>query len=410
MKPHQIFSPDLDAKTLSDFYEGMKQPSVVQGALMPDAHVGKAVPIGSVIATLGTIFPSWVGVDIGCGVCAVPTTFRRDDVFANRFLLLDVIREAVPVGFRGHDKPTNWVYQGPRTKLADDLMKTVGAFQCHSLGGGNHFIELGYAEDDTVWIVIHSGSRNFGKRIADHYMALAAGNHSNHEWHHPLEVDSPEGRDYLMDMHYAMAYALENRLGMVRLIEGAVRKHVAGRVDFDRLINRTHNHAEEKVLPIPGGRGHQTVWIHRKGATHAEEGMLGVIPGNMADGAFIVRGKGNPASLFSSSHGAGRLMSRGEAKRGKIDAHGNVIVQPLSLPVFEADMAERGIAAVVNEATLDESRGAYKDIYQVLAHQEELVDVLWHVKPIVNVKDATPKPKKGKKGDQGVTEELSDIA
>lgn len=391
MKPHKIFSNELDGKTLSDFYSAMQLPSVVQGALMPDAHVGKAVPIGSVIATLGTIFPSWVGVDIGCGMCAVPTTFRREDVTANKRAILQSIQELVPVGFRHHDKAADWKYAGPITPVVQQLLDDGALCQLHTLGGGNHFIEVGFDETDTVWFIIHSGSRNIGLKTAKHYMRVAAGENRNHEWHYALDADSTDGRDYLMDMQFGIAFALENRLGMVRRIEKAVSRHAKGFADFDRLINRTHNHAEQRVMPIPGGRGHQTVWIHRKGATHAEEDMLGVIPGNMLDGSFIVRGKGNPDSLFSSSHGAGRLMSRGEAKRGKFDAQGNMVKPPLDLGKFEAGMAAAGIEAVVNEATLDESQGAYKDIYRVLANQEELVEVLHHVKPIVNVKDGTKK-------------------
>lgn len=164
---------------------------------------------------------------------------------------------------------------------------------------------------------------------------------------------------------FCLAYALENRLGMVKRIEAAIRKQVCkGGAIWESLINRNHNHAEAK----------DGLWIHRKGATHAEDGMDGVIPGNMRDGSFIVRGKGNPDALCSSSHGAGRVMGRKAAK------------EQLDMVTFRKEMEDRGIQARVEASTLDESAEAYKDIFEVMAMQRELVEVRHHVQPIINIK------------------------
>lgn len=213
--------------------------------------------------------------------------------------------------------------------------------------------------------MVHSGSRNVGHKIATHYMKLASGDGKAREGHYALNVDSAEGQDYIHDLAFGLQFALDNRLMIVgRVINGIRHKGVAGQGLFGELINRNHNHAELK----------DGLWIHRKGATHAELGMMGVIPGNMRDGSFIVRGKGNPDSLCSSSHGAGRVMGRTEAK------------SKLNMEEFIATMQERGIQARVENATLDEAPMAYKDVFQVMADQTDLVEVVHHVKPIINIK------------------------
>jgi tRNA-splicing ligase RtcB (3'-phosphate/5'-hydroxy nucleic acid ligase) len=224
----------------------------------------------------------------------------------------------------------------------------------------NHFIELGYDEWDDIWIAIHSGSRGLGHEVATKYMEMAAGG-KDVEGHHGWAADSELGKQYIMDQKFCEAYALANRWNMIENVIAVLR-------DFGlvtpilKSINRNHNHVEY----------HDGMYIHRKGATQAKYGYDGVIPGCMRDGFFVVRGKGNADSLWSSSHGAGRVLGRFKAKK------------VLNMEDFESEM--EGIAADVSFSTLDESAGAYKDIHEVMAQQEDLVEVVNYVQPLINVK------------------------
>lgn len=363
-KPYKIYASHLESAAIDQFVKAMELDCVVQGALMPDAHAGYTLPIGAVIATEGTIFPSFVGYDIGCGVCAIPTTFKRHDIEQHAKAIFDQIYRDVPTGFAHHDKPLAFSYDGPVSDFVRRELIHAGApdRQLGTLGSGNHFIEVGHDASDVVWIVIHSGSRNVGHTIAKHYMKVASGSDKAKEGHYPLDVGSRDGRDYIADLAFGLRFALDNRLAMIRAVERAIRRHAPGESNPLLLINRNHNHAEQR-----GDR-----WIHRKGATHAEAGMLGVVPGNMRDGSFIVSGKGNPDSLCSSSHGAGRVLSRKAAK------------STLDLDAFAASM--KGIQARVDGRTLDESPDAYKSIYEVMAQQSVLVEVLHHIRPLINIK------------------------
>lgn len=367
MKNHKIYSSTIEGKALAQFYDALKEECVVRGVLMPDAHAGYSLPIGAVMATEGLVFPSWVGYDIGCGMCAVPTTFDRDEVRANARAIYQRLYELVPVGFNHNRKPSSWsaLEKLDKTAVVGELLRRKGSNDLYSLGGGNHFIEIGYSESGEVWIVLHSGSRNMGHSVARQYMGVASGDGRAREGHYGLGESSAEGRAYVTDLQFCLEYALENRRGIIERVGRAIAScGLRGEIRSDKLINRNHNHAEKK----------DGLWIHRKGATHAEEGMWGVIPGNMRDGSFIVRGKGNPESLCSSSHGAGRVMGRAEAKKS------------LDMATFARDMAERGIQARIEDATLDEAAGAYKNIFEVMAMQTELVEVVHHVVPLVNIK------------------------
>ena len=177
-----------------------------------------------------------------------------------------------------------------------------------------------------------------------------------------MDTNTQAGKDYITDINYALQFALLNRAEMIQRVEKIMKRYAKGHGDWDGLINRNHNHAELK----------DGLWIHRKGATHAEKDMMGVIPGNMRDGSFIVKGKGNPESLYSSSHGAGRVLGRRAAK------------ETLKMEDFKESM--KGIKARVEAATIDESPAAYKNIFEVMDQQKELVDVIHHVKPIINIK------------------------
>jgi len=367
MKPHIIYSDAIDGKALAQFFGALKQDWAVKGALMPDAHAGYSLPIGAVVATEGVVVPSWVGFDIGCGVLAAPTSFSAEAVRGQAKKIFDGIYKRVPTGFSHNAKTSPWVAGEalPRSAALQGILNHKGMKDLHSLGGGNHFIEIAADETDRVWIVIHSGSRNLGHTVATHYMKLASGDGKAREGHYALREDSEAGKAYIQDLAFCLDFALENRMGMVSRIEDAIKSEIrVGKVQWEGVINRNHNHAEKK----------DGLWIHRKGATHAEDGMMGVIPGSMRDGSFVVRGKGNPDSLCSSSHGAGRVMGRAEAKR------------TLDMAVFKKEMEDRGIQAKVDASTLDESAGAYKDVFSVMAMQQDLVDVVHHLKPLINIK------------------------
>jgi len=362
-KPYRIFAEVLEQGALDQFESAMRQPFAVRGALMPDSHSGYTLPIGAVIATDSVILPSWVGYDIGCGMCALPTTFEAGEVKEKAKAIFDGIYKAVPVGFSHNQKNTEWDYSGlPRTAKMQEIFDKNGLRQIGSLGGGNHFAEVGADETGKVWVVIHSGSRGIGHAAASHYMRLASGDGKAREGHFGFDVNETNGVDYIADLGFCLELALENRREIMRRIEAVLSANCAGFGNWDALINRNHNHAELK----------DGLWIHRKGATHAEAGMMGVIPGNMRDGSFIVRGKGNADSLWSSSHGAGRVLGRKEAQR--------------TLNIEQFTEAMHGVTALVTAETLDESPFAYKDIYSVMAQQTDMVEVVAHVTPIINIK------------------------
>lgn len=367
-KPYKIYAEVLESGAIDQFVNCMSLPDVVQGALMPDAHTGYVMPIGAVVATKGTIYPSFVGYDIGCGMSATKLNIGGDVLRAYAKQIYTAIQGEVPVGF---SKNTNEqiteaaTWQGTLDVKHSEMIKDFvgyGPMCLGTLGGGNHFIEIGEDEAGMGWIIIHSGSRSVGQKIAEHYMKIAADGGKAEEAH-ALGTNTIEGVRYIADMEYGLQFALKNRQLMTHRVIRAISGVIGRRVTSSEFINRNHNHAELR----------DGLWIHRKGATHAEEGMMGVIPGNMRDGCFIVRGLGNPDSLYSSSHGAGRVLSRRKAK------------EQITLEQFEESM--KGVwAATVGQGTIDESPFAYKDIFKVMELQEDLVEIVHYVKPIINVK------------------------
>ena len=417
---YKIYAELLDETAQKQFYDVLSQEYVTYGALMPDAHAGYTMPIGGVCSTKDVIVPQFVGFDIGCGMCAYKTEFTKDEIEENSEIIYNQIIEKIPLGFSKHKNHQSCKIDLPLTSFAEHLLNSIGLKQIGTLGGGNHFIEVGYAKDEKAWIVIHSGSRGFGHKIASHYMLQAylekfpqegklekilddfQERNKNFKEHNPegfaksfekfknkqtldlnkkvnldnlpgiweLDVNSRLGKNYIKDQNYALAFALENRKRMIEVIHNIMNDIFKTEHDFkDKdekyFINRNHNHAEYD--------NNTQEWIHRKGATHAEQGMRGIIPGNMRDGSFVVVGKGSSESLNSSSHGAGRVMSRKKAKTS------------VSLEEFEASM--KGITGTVDENTLDESPFAYKDIFEVMKLQEDLVDIEEHIKVLINVKD-----------------------
>ena len=403
----KVYAEVLEQGAISQFAEAMALDCNIQGALMPDAHQGYTLPIGAVVKSLNKVFPAYVGYDIGCGMCATKLDITADELDLEK--LRDGIVKNVPLGMNRHKKAQAYK-PFVHTEVAAKAYESSGKYQLGTLGGGNHFIEIGTGNDGKVWIVIHSGSRGFGYKIAEHYMKEAAiantdeerykieFKEKNQNWidsitklnddkrhialeklhkamdefvyrrvrarlstniegHYGLDINSERGKDYLKDLDCALEYALENRKRMINEIEKLMGSPKV--LDF---INRNHNHAEVTGNEV----------IHRKGATHAEFGMKGVIPGNMKDGSFIVSGKGNVDSMNSSSHGAGRVLSRSKAKK------------TLDLDEFNETM--KGVVTNHTDGTLDESPKAYKNIFEVMDLQSDLVDVIDRVIPILNVK------------------------
>lgn len=351
---------------LSRFIKDAGESAITKAALMPDCHQGYTVPIGTVLESQDVVYPSLIGFDIGCGMCAVPTTFDISRVRSNAKNIFEAIHKHVPTGFTHNSKTRKWEEYDELNKT--DFMKHTfekdgtGFKQLGTLGGGNHFIEIGAGNDGRVWVVIHSGSRNIGHKTATYYMKKAGGGAAR-EGAFGFHVGAQIAHEYWTDLEFCLAFALENRRQILKGIEAAMSAGGRGKFLWDELVNRNHNHATLR-------EGHGI--IHRKGATHAELGMTGVIPGNMRDGSFVVRGKGNIDSLYSSSHGAGRVMGRREAKEN------------LDLQKFKETMD--GITCTASIDTLDESPFAYKDIFQVMAEQDDLVEIICHIIPILNVK------------------------
>lgn len=345
-------------------------------AVMPDSHQGYGMPIGGVLATKGVILPNAVGVDIGCGMCAQRTSLESLERETLKKILGE-IRAAVPVGFNHHknrqddaEMPGRSFPQG----VVCEREYRSATFQVGTLGGGNHFIEVQKGSDGAVWIMVHSGSRNLGKQVADHYNRIAM--RLNAKWHSPvppehqlayLPEESEEGQAYIQEMNYCVEFAFRNRKLMMKRIGECFLRHTA--CSFEPVINIAHNYARKE--PHFG----QEVWVHRKGATSAQKGEFGIIPGSQGAPSYLVRGKGNPESFESCSHGAGRRMGRKQAER------------TLNLKEEIRKMDAQGILHGIRSAhELDEAPGAYKDIAEVMKHQSDLVDIEVELFPMGVVK------------------------
>ena len=348
-------------------------------ALMPDCHTGLGMPIGGVLATTGCIVPNAVGVDIGCGMCAVKTNLREERLSRKILLkIVEKIKEVIPLGF-DHQQEAQDESLMPQGYNLDDLPKTKILYQSArkqlgTLGGGNHFIEIQReVEDGMVWIMIHSGSRNLGKKIAAEY-----GNRAkflNNLWFSQslpglefLPMATPEARNYLKEMKYCVDFALANRqLMMHRICE--IMQSFLPEISFEPMINIAHNYAAwEKHFG-------QDVIVHRKGATSARKGEIGIIPGSQGTPSYIVEGLGNPDSFMSSSHGAGRVMGRKAA------------IYNLNLAHEQELLESQGIIHSVFEARdLDEAPSAYKDIEEVMLNQRDLVKPLVKLRALAVIK------------------------
>jgi len=385
-KPIKLWLDDIENGALDQAKNLANLPFTFKHvALMPDAHQGYGMPIGGVFATNNVIVPNAVGMDIGCGICAVKTSIRGslDQETLRRIIggskeYPGGIRSSVPVGFSHHSKKQNDCHM-PRlhekdTPIAaqeyESALKYVG-----TLGGGNHFIEIQKGSDGYIWLMVHSGSRAMGAKVAQHYNHLA--NAANRLWNSEvpkkwelafLPINSDHGTQYMNEMQYCVKFAFANRLLIMQRVMDAVTA-ILPRTRFATEINVAHNYAA-----IEHHYGANVV-VHRKGATRARNGEWGIIPGSQGTKSYIVTGKGNPESFTSCSHGAGRVLSRTKA------------IKTLNFDAERALLDDQGIIHNMNSSkSLDEAPGAYKDITAVMANQEDLVNIAVELTPLAVIK------------------------
>ena len=377
--PLLLWLDELDADTLTQACNLANLPCAFHHvALMADAHVGYGMPIGGVLATEDAVIPNAVGVDIGCGMCAVRTGLGGLDM-GDLKKIIAALRQAIPLGFGHHKRPR------PETAMPAisglDLPVVAEEFasarcQLGTLGGGNHFLEIQQGSDNRIWLMVHSGSRNLGFKVAAHYNKLAVQRAANQgreaipkAWQLAmLPVEDRLGQQYLAEMEYCVAFARANRASMMAVFIEIVAE-MSGCASFEAPLDVAHNYAalEEHF-------GHR-VWVHRKGATRAFAGELGIIPGSQGSSSYIVRGLGNAQSFMSCSHGAGRVLGRKEAQR----------VLDLQAEIKKLD-ALQVVHSLRHRADLEEAPGAYKDINRVLANQRDLIEVVVELRPLAVLK------------------------
>ncbi len=351
-------------------------------ALMPDAHLGKGATVGSVIPTLGAIMPAAVGVDIGCGMVAVRTQFTAGELPEDRSGVRRAIASAIPLSAGARNQRVSRAHTEERIAELEALAERAGldpgryagawVLQLGTLGSGNHFAEVTLDEEDRVWLFLHSGSRGVGNKIAQHHIAVAR-TLAEKWW---IDLPDPdlaylvEGTDefwaYIREMRWAQHYALLNRAEMMDRMVACVEEWLGQSIERHEEINCHHNYTEsEKHF------GKQ-VWLSRKGAISARRGEAGLIPGSMGTASYVVAGLGNPVSLMSAPHGAGRVYSRSKARR--------------TFTVEQLREAMQGIEYEDSAAFIDEIPAAYKDIDQVMADAGDLVEIRHTLRQIVNVK------------------------
>ncbi|MDR2451256.1 MAG: RtcB family protein [Candidatus Accumulibacter sp.] len=389
--PVRIWTRELEYEAMRQLINLSQLPIVSHPiAAMPDVHAGKGATVGSVIPTNAAIIPAAVGVDIGCGMCAVRLSLNARDLPDNLHGIRSAIEAAVPVGFNQHErsKVRGSAHARQARKMSDRLDLIVGkhpgvmkmqrhfnetwACQLGTLGGGNHFIELCLDEADQVWVMLHSGSRGIGNVIGRYFIAAAQKDMRRHQVHLPdrdlayFSEGSELFDDYVEALEWAQDYAMENRRMLLALILESLASGLPPFTVSEEAINCHHNYvAREEHFG-------QRLYITRKGAIRAGAGQLGIVPGSMGAKSFIVRGLGNAASYCSCSHGAGRRMSRSEAKR--------------RFTRFDLAAQTEGIECRKDGGVLDEIPGAYKDIDEVMANQSDLVEVVHTLKQALCVK------------------------
>ena len=350
-------------------------------AIMPDVHTGMGMPIGGVLACVDAVIPNAVGVDIGCGMCAVKTSIKANEIPIDvlRKKIMRGIRKLIPLGMEHHKEPQDEKYM-PQGYDIEKLyvvkhQYTSATYQIGTLGGGNHFIELQKDDEGYLWIMLHSGSRNLGKQVGDYYNKIAKT--LNERWLSivnpdiklaflPLKTD--EFNQYWAEMKYCVDFALCNRKLMMERIEEVIADALPD-IKFEPMINIAHNYATWE------NHYGNNVIVHRKGATLARKGTIGIIPGSQGTASYIVEGLGNPESFCSCSHGAGRVLSRTAA------------INTLDMAEEVNRLNERGIIHAIRcQKDMQEASGAYKDIDTVIANQTDLVNVKTKLLPVAVIK------------------------
>lgn len=344
-------------------------------AIMPDTHQGYGMPIGAILATQGAVIPNAVGVDIGCGMCSLRTSLQ-DIETGDLKEIMQIIRETVPVGFEHHKTRQDeaWMPErkGQQLPIVEQEYDSA-LFQIGTLGGGNHFIEIQKGSDGYIWIMIHSGSRNVGYTVANHYNDVAIRLNETSGQDVPRDLAHiPESSEYFElywnEMNYCVEFALANRTLMMERAKSAFTE-VLPEVEFSDFINKPHNFAAEEE------HFGEVVIVHRKGATRARKGEWGMIPGSQGTRSYLVTGKGEPESFESCAHGAGRIMSRTQARK------------TLDMEEEVQALDRRGILhAIRHRSDLDEAPGSYKDIDEVMSNQADLVDVQIELQPLAVIK------------------------
>ncbi len=366
----------VESAALTQLRKLTSLPCVVHHvAAMPDVHLGRGATVGSVVAMRDAVCPAAVGVDIGCGMAAVRSTLRAKDLPDSLTRLRGDIEAAVPTGFSMHDAADKSVrglslfreFEALTPKV--HLDKSIALRQLGTLGGGNHFIEVCLDEEERVWVMLHSGSRRIGKLLAEIHIAKAKRLTHNERLLDPdlayFVAGTPEMAAYRRDLDWAQRYAWENRRKMLELVLGVLTSHFPS-VKFEAPVLCHHNYVAEEV------HFGERLLVTRKGAISAARGELGIIPGSMGTRSFIVRGLGNPLAFESAAHGAGRRMSRTQAKK--------------QFSLRDLEQQTRGVECRKDRGVLDEIPGAYKRIEDVMERQRDLVEILHELHQIVCVK------------------------
>lgn len=385
--PVKIYTDEIEPQALQQLINISQLPIIHSHvAAMPDVHLGIGATVGSVIPTKQAIIPAAVGVDIGCGMNALRLSLKASQLPHNLNRIRSAIEAAVPVGFAQHKcgEPAKDLLKPLQPRLQRILQKhpAIGSMmrkwqdtwttQMGTLGSGNHFIELCLDESQDVWVMLHSGSRGIGNNIGKYFIQLARKDMERHQIQLPdrdlsyFQEGSQYFEDYVEAVEWAQDYARANRQHMMQLVLQALQNHLPPFTITREAINCHHNYvAREKHFG-------EMVYVTRKGAIRAGEGELGIIPGSMGARSYIVRGKGNPDSFCSCAHGAGRRMSRQQAKKR----------------FSRKDLEEqtKGVECRKDKAVIDEIPAAYKDIDQVMENQSDLVEVVHTLKQVICVK------------------------
>ena len=385
--PVHIWTDEIDEQSKEQLANIASMPFIHHHvAAMPDVHLGIGATIGSVIPTFKAIIPAAVGVDIGCGMLACRLSLTGNDIDERSLTrAFDQITKDVPVGRAQHDNGRALVDVAKPfetrllriTQKHPDLLKAFSQFtnwinQMGTLGGGNHFIEICLDESNQVWVMLHSGSRGIGNRLASYFIELARKDMERLTIHLPDRnlAYFTEGtqffNDYVEAVHWAQEYAYQNRQSMLDLVLTGLRRHLPEFTTTGQVVNCHHNY-----VSIEHHYG-EDVYLTRKGAIRAQKGELGIIPGSMGARSFIVRGKGNAESFHSCSHGAGRRMSRTAAEKQFTESD------------LQAQTA--GVICRKDKGVIDEIPGAYKNIDTVMANQSDLVEIVHTLKQVVCVK------------------------